>query len=452
MNEQEEKSVLPPEEPDFEDPNFNWEEWDKLGFKGVAENIVTDIEAFGTPLIYGVYGRWGSGKTFMMRALQKCFEKKERKGKYKTVWFDPWLYEHVDREQLFLGLLNKIQKEIYPKGRELRNIGMKAAAGALAIGRLAVDKVVSTENLEDYYKRASKLIGKNQLEVVDAVEKAHADLEKAIEKALDKADAETLVLFVDDLDRCLPDRAILLLDQLKNFLYLPRVITVLGIDEEVFARMLNRHYGYHSEKEVLNQKSIGGKEESGRKDRQDFGRQYLKKIVRKSYRINVKTLKELLDQYKEYSNWFKVHPGLTYAMAQTWGIMKPVIARELKRCAEKFLSLIDLQECREVLYNITDRQNQDNEITWKQFLNTVKGYMFSSGKSENLEFRYENLKLLSEVAALLILWEVVVLSEELDFPLDPNVEYRSYQELLKKNSTVYIPILNQVYNEIVTLS
>jgi hypothetical protein len=443
MNEQEEKSVFPPEEPDFEDPNFNWEGWDKLGFKGVAENIVTDIEAFGTPLIYGVYGRWGSGKTSMMRAIQDCF--KARKG-YKTVWFDPWWYEHVDREQLFLGLLNKIQKEIYPKGRELRNIGMKAAAGALALGRLAVDKVVSTENLEDYYKRASKLIGKNQLEVVDAVEKAHADLEKAIEKALDKADAETLVLFVDDLDRCLPDRAILLLDQLKNFLYLPRVITVLGIDEEVFARMLNRHYGYHSEKEVLNQKSIEGKEESGRKDRQDFGRQYLKKIVRKSYRINVKTLKELLKQYEGYSDWFRLHPKLTSVMGQLWGVMKPPIPRELKRCAEKFLSLSRFKECGDVLTSIGERQNQANEITWNQFLDTVKAYMGMDSS------RYKQLNVLHHVAMLLLLWEVVVLSGELDFPLDPKVEYKAHQELLKKNSTLPIPILNQVYNEIVTLS
>jgi len=344
MNEQEEKLLFEPEDPDPE----RLKQQDLLGFMDIAENeILPDIESFRPPLIYGIYGRWGSGKTFMMRALQKCFEKKERKCKYKTVWFDPWLYEHVDREQLFLGLLNKIQKEIYPKGRELRNIGMKAAAGALALGRLAVDKVVSTENLEDYYKRASKLIGKNQLEVVDAVEKAHADLEKAIEKALDKAGAETLVLFVDDLDRCLPDRAILLLDQLKNFLYLPRVVTILGIDDEVFSRMLSLHYEYEMQ----------------------LGKQYLDKIVRKFHRLGRGTIKKLLEMYSSRSKLLKDHPLVVTLLVNIWPSIGDLNPRIVRRLAEKLIRIDEVDDVEGKCTMVSNRVFQDNNVrpSWSVF-------------------------------------------------------------------------------------
>ena len=397
MNEQEEKSVFPPEEPDFEDPNFNWEEWDKLGFKGIAENIVTDIEAFGTPLIYGVYGRWGSGKTSMMRAIQDCF--KARNG-YKTVWFDPWWYDHAEKEQLFLGLLNKIQRAILPKGSRIKKIGLKIASAGLSGFRVAADVALSwasgkigasgpsTKDAEEYFKQFQKLLGKNQLEAVDAVEKTRKSLCDAIEGAL--KEGETLVLFIDDLDRCLPDRAILLLDQLKNFLYLRRVITVLGIDDEVFARMLNKHYRYEG----------------------IFGNQYLEKIIRKSYRLGTGVIRELLLTYIPYSSYLREHPYVIDAIVTIWQSVGDINPRIVHRTNTKFIRITENLEFQKRLLFTSNRfpQDIDYSVNWNEFIDDMERKLASSSSEGVMFSRNEGL--------YVCLWYTIALKSMYRFPLN----------------------------------
>lgn len=361
----EEKKTYPPELPDFDDPNFNWEEWDKLGFRGIAEGIVTDIEAFGTPLIYGVYGRWGSGKTSMMHAIQACF--KARNG-YKTVWFDPWWYDHADKEQLFLGLLRKIEKEIAPKDNTtLTEIGVKFTAGAIAALRLVVDAGTSllgigkvTEDAKKFYKDALELIEGEQKKQVDAVEETKNNLCNAIDNLLKKG--EILVLVVDDLDRCLPDRAVLLLDQLKNFLYLHRVITILGIDDEVFANMLNIQYKYES------------------------GRQYLDKIIRHSYRLGSGTIEKLLEMYVPHTELLQKHPLVVPAFVNIWPLIGDVNPRIVRRLAEKLISISkEPRESDRKLTMVSNRALQDNNVhtSWDNFMGEMRNK--TSGSFEHKE-------------------------------------------------------------------
>jgi len=415
-----EKKPYPPELPNFEDPDFNWEEWDKLGFKGIAQNIVADIESFGTPLIYGIYGPWGSGKTSLMRAIQDHFN---RSGGYKTVWFDPWWYDNTEREQLFLGLLRKIEAKIGEGKKTFTDIGLRFGAGVRTVFQLLLDVGLSKlgtsfKNAKKFWKESLEVLGNAQINQVDAVEQTRVNLSSAIDEVLEEG--ETLVLFVDDLDRCLPERAILLLDQLKNFLHLPRVITVLGVDDEVFARMLNKHYGYEEE---------------------NFGHQYLKKIVRKPYRINLKTMIELIKQYEEYSHWFRLHSTLINAMGELWGIMAPVNARKLRRCVERFVSLSKVPGISDEITCCVDRITRSNEITWISFMTKVSSYTKISSK-EPLELRH--------AALLLALWEVVALSEELDFPLD-NMEHKVLRKLRENQAVPNLQALNEIYDRIATL-
>src|SRR4051794_6890454 len=51
-----------------------------------------------------------------------------------------------------------------------------------------------------------------------------------------------LVVFVDDIDRCSPDKALALLDAIKVFLDLPGCIFVLGLDLSVAQKALAMKY------------------------------------------------------------------------------------------------------------------------------------------------------------------------------------------------------------------
>ena len=52
-----------------------------------------------------------------------------------------------------------------------------------------------------------------------------------------------LIVFVDDLDRCLPEKALEVLEAIKLFLEAPGTVFVLGMDREVIRRGLNARYG-----------------------------------------------------------------------------------------------------------------------------------------------------------------------------------------------------------------
>ncbi|MEG3166346.1 P-loop NTPase fold protein [Sphingomonas sp. PB2P19] len=56
------------------------------------------------------------------------------------------------------------------------------------------------------------------------------------------ASASQVVIFIDDLDRCEPDKALQLLDVIKVFLDVPRCIFVVGVDIAVVQRALQRRY------------------------------------------------------------------------------------------------------------------------------------------------------------------------------------------------------------------
>ena len=70
------------------------------------------------------------------------------------------------------------------------------------------------------------------------------DLVKQAETSINKDNKARLIVFVDDLDRCLPEKAIEVLEAIKLFLEVPGVVFVLGMDREVVERGIEARYGH----------------------------------------------------------------------------------------------------------------------------------------------------------------------------------------------------------------
>ena len=176
------------------------------------------------PVVVGVLGEWGTGKSTVLYQIRSELAADNR---ISLVWFDPWLHQADD--QPVLALLHcTIEQLGLEQRRHLRRRlrVISSTLGATAF-RLATRGSFSevTRSIEKYDKA-------NFNERAEAV-RIREHFESLIREALAAKKTELLVIFIDDLDRCDPDKILSLLEALKLYLNLPFCIFYVAVAPEV---------------------------------------------------------------------------------------------------------------------------------------------------------------------------------------------------------------------------
>jgi predicted KAP-like P-loop ATPase len=215
-----------------------------------------------TPITIALYGTWGTGKTTALRWLEKNIQvwnekaKSKDKIKIRTVWFFPWKYQN--KEDIYKGLLSEVILEaITVKSLDEKQItkGLRLLGGFL--GRSIVDIASSLKfnllGVEVDTKSLNEIIN-------DFQETAHPEspylhkLEKEFQNWVKDilGQDSRMVIFIDDLDRCLPDIALQVLEALKLYLNIKGLIFVIGIDKLVIENAVAAYLDEHHIKNVDN--------------------------------------------------------------------------------------------------------------------------------------------------------------------------------------------------------
>jgi hypothetical protein len=235
-----------------------------------------------TPFIVGIFGRWGTGKTTLMRMLQRQLDERE----VTTVWFSAWVYARED--EIWAALLQSIATRLTGEMRlagktryalrlferslawdRLLYEGPKYLVGLLLLALPVIVGGLLAEQVGPAIARwlnAAGIVGTvavGMWYVVKpggeaALKDAHPDFtlyrSMDFEKHVGFLDrfreqfgrivdalpgkARRLVIFIDDIDRCSPDQALQLLDAIKVFLDVPRTVFILGLDQAVIEQAL----------------------------------------------------------------------------------------------------------------------------------------------------------------------------------------------------------------------
>ncbi|MCC3537135.1 MAG: hypothetical protein JGK03_23785 [Microcoleus sp. PH2017_25_DOB_D_A] len=260
-----------------EEPSLNFDLYAKELGK-IAVKATTGNEGAFT---VGIFGSWGSGKTTLMRCIERNFKDYLTKfaveefeshlhnfdaTKFKTIWFNPWKYDdtHGIRNALIQTILREMaensQRAIVKE--KCNNLATRYNATQCFLhivehlAGAALQSQMCGVNPIEIVKGFTKLGGKartnsEQNEVNDLDFELDTDpylfinsFEAQFREVVKEYVGENgrLVIFIDDLDRCLPENALTVLESLKLYLDNANCVFFIGLDKRVIEQAVKQRY------------------------------------------------------------------------------------------------------------------------------------------------------------------------------------------------------------------
>jgi hypothetical protein len=265
----------------------------RMGFEGYAEKIATALRQADPPcLTVGVFGDYGSGKTSLMLAIDRYVRQArpdhadvQNLGPILTVWFHPWRHDH--ERYLFLPFLATLLRDPDIAKEQFHKESLGTAFRAFLRG-LSLKLPWGFELDVEKATRAERELAVAEQGQLARVTSGYTDITSVLRELTYAESAKKgtkrfnrrICVFVDDLDRCLPERAFGLLEAMKAFMDIEGFLFVFGLDPRVIKTYVDRKYG----KEF----GVGGEE-------------YLEKLVQLPFQIPAITevdLGEVLENLK----------------------------------------------------------------------------------------------------------------------------------------------------------
>lgn len=214
-----------------------------LGFEDYAKAFVKLAATAEEPMVFGIFGEWGTGKTTLMKTIEGLFKDPSFKNNYKKnvypVWFNPW--EYPSEESMVKALLHAMisNKDWFPKLTEKKPI-ITSICTLLKALTANVPFAPDTEKLLEIIRDSQKedtLIPSSYLSLR---EKFNQLIDQLIKKdnVTEKDNgpgSDLMVFFIDDLDRCLPDKIVNILENIRLVFSLRNCVFFIGADRQIVA-------------------------------------------------------------------------------------------------------------------------------------------------------------------------------------------------------------------------
>jgi len=263
----------------FDDEPVRSHHEDALQLKGFSKTIAAAAVGSPGPFTIGVFAGWGQGKTSILRQARALIDRAPNQQHAVTAWVNAWRFEQEEHPivPIILSILDGIYKKLEgtnpanPQERFLANAHRALRAIIYGFGFKGTVSVPEVAKLE---------ASANFKEMIDRYEKLAPTPDPLVEKSLYYHAYEILdgvldekefkeppfpkiVVFIDDLDRCLPDKALKVFESIKLVLSQRGFVFVLAVDRDVIDAFLTKRY----------------RDDFGLGEEHHHGEQYMDKII-----------------------------------------------------------------------------------------------------------------------------------------------------------------------------
>lgn len=233
---------------------------------------------------FAIDGKWGSGKSFVLEKLQKKLEMEQSEetefDKYFVVYYDCWKYDFYDEPiiSIITSIMNVIEdkEKIFCKETKEKFIN-------------TLETIASEVVKNKYGINIQKMIesAKGTSEPAQSYDKYYDFLKalKSVRKEIEMiTENRSMVIIVDELDRCLPTYAIQVLERLHHiFEDLDNIILIIAMDKSQMAESLKTIYGTSLNVDM-----------------------YMRKFISFTLQLDNGSASGFLEKYEEYVNLFEI--------------------------------------------------------------------------------------------------------------------------------------------------
>lgn len=245
---------------------------DLLGFK-VHADLLTEVirDDALLPITIGVFGDWGSGKSSILKILSEQLN--ELDDDTYVLYFNGWLFEGYDdakaallesiikefeENQTFDSRVKEKAKKLLKSVNWMRVLGLGfkkiaiPAASAYFTGGVSLIPYLAEQLGSLKHEEVSKALqGENSEEFLNSLLKDKTEEDKSMlirefrdgfADLIEDSKIKKLVVVIDDLDRCTPDRLIENLEAIKLFLNVEKTAFVIGADPRIVRHAIEYRY------------------------------------------------------------------------------------------------------------------------------------------------------------------------------------------------------------------
>jgi hypothetical protein len=218
----------------------------KLGRQKYSVVLTNIINSYPFGFVLALNNKWGTGKTTFV----KMWEQDLKNNKFQTLYFNAWENDFENNPlTALMGELKTITNvDTEPKFKNtLKKAAILSKNIAPIIAKAIADRYINTEGVKEAIIGVTEGLAdvfENEVNEYEKKKKSISDFRQSLSEFIANTNqGKPLIFIIDELDRCRPNYAVSILEQIKHFFSVPNIVFILSIDKEQLGNAIKGVYG-----------------------------------------------------------------------------------------------------------------------------------------------------------------------------------------------------------------